>query len=444
MNLRRFTLTLALAFCCLGQSAFAQMPKPALVGYWQNWSSNLKLTDIPNEYNVIQLAFATTVGSSLYQMEFNRPYNYGKTQFMADIDELHSEGKKVILSIGGASDPVRLDDETAKNAFINSINAILADYEYKMDGIDIDFESSSMEMGDDWQMGSLTPIQQNLVDAIRSIKSTYETQSGKTMLLTMAPETLYLVGGLSNYQLNNSHGSIFLPIIEELEDEIDLLHPQFYNAYESVAIDGKVYSDDWNPNYVTAIAESIMHGFTLLGGKGTFNGFPEEKFALGIPANQCDGGTGSGFLTPEDMKNAVDYLRGDISKPAGFTYTLLDSYPNLAGLMTWSINTDKANCDGSYLFANTYTEIFTENNVTSTEAGLNESLRFYPNPATNQIQLEGYADMDRVEILSLDGRTLLSTDNTSAPINIEGLDNGVYLIQAQNGEQTLTSRLMKQ
>ncbi len=423
MNLRRLFLTLTLAIFCLGQSAYAQMPHPALVGYWQNWSADLKLTDIPDEYNVIQLAFATTTGSSMYQMEFNLPYNYSKAQFKSDIDVLHGEGKKVILSIGGANDPVRLDNATAKNGFINTINAILADYEYKIDGIDIDFEGTSMQMGSGWTMTNLTTAQQNLVDAIRSIKSTYEAQSGKTMLLTMAPETVYLVGALSSYQLNNSNGGIFLPIIQELKDEIDLLHPQFYNAYESIAIDGQIYRDNGDPDYVTAIAESILRGFTI-SGKGTFDGFPEEKIAIGIPANHCDSGTGSGFLDPDEIIDATNYLMGKISKPSGWSYTLLGSYPNLGGLMTWSINEDKANCNGSYQFANTYSQIYPE------QIKQDQTISF------SNIATKTYGDADFTPTVSASSG--LAVTLTSSNTNVATIVNGkIHIVGA--GSATITA-----
>lgn len=64
--------------------SFGQMPKPALVGYWENWNT-MKLTEIHDNYTVIQIAFATTKGSSLYDMEFNLPWGYSKVDFLTDI-----------------------------------------------------------------------------------------------------------------------------------------------------------------------------------------------------------------------------------------------------------------------------------------------------------------------------------------------------------------------
>ena len=105
-----------LTFSLLNFVAFSQIPNPCLVGYWQNWSP-MKLSEIHTNYNVIQLAFATTKTGTDYDMEFNLPSNYSKTAFLADVDLLHGQGKKIILSIGGAADPVILDNVSKKNIF---------------------------------------------------------------------------------------------------------------------------------------------------------------------------------------------------------------------------------------------------------------------------------------------------------------------------------------
>jgi hypothetical protein len=79
---------------------FSQMPKPALVGYWENWS-DLRLNEINDSYNVIQLAFATTKIGSEYDMEFNITPIYNSVEdFILDLDFLHENNRKVILRIG--------------------------------------------------------------------------------------------------------------------------------------------------------------------------------------------------------------------------------------------------------------------------------------------------------------------------------------------------------
>ena len=97
-----------------------------------------------------------------------------------------------------------------------------------------------------------------------------------------------------------------LPIIQEMKDEIDLLHCQFYNAYESVAIDNRVYQDNGSPSYMVAISESILR-VHYQKWKRAFAGFPAESL-IRLPAGTCS--AGSGYVTPANVNLAVDYLRG--------------------------------------------------------------------------------------------------------------------------------------
>lgn len=428
MIMRNLLLTFV-AFLISFSSTFAQqMPRPALVGYWENWGT-MKLTDIHENYNVIQLAFATTRGSSLYNMEFNLPYIYNTNTFINDARQLQSEGKVIILSLGGEKDPIRLDNQTAYDGFVASMKQVMDDYDFVFDAIDIDFEGSSMNFGY-WTMNNPAVGQENLVQAIRELQVYYRENTGKRMMLTMAPETVYLVGGLSQWQVNNSNGGAMLPVIQEMKDEIDLLHCQFYNAYESIAIDGRTYSDNGSPSYMVAISESILQGFTIKNGKGTFAGFPAEKFAIGLPAGTCS--AGSGYVTPANVTLAVDYLRGKTTKPANVSYTLRDTYPDLAGLMTWSINGDfSSTCSGRWTFAEAFKEAFPEDvqtSVTTPEGyGVNS---IYPNPTSGQLIFENFHSNEKVTIFSENGIWVgLERINENGEIELYSYESGVYLIE---------------
>ncbi|MEY5049884.1 MAG: hypothetical protein RLZZ175_3243 [Bacteroidota bacterium] len=424
----------AFILSALGVStSFAQIPKPACVGYWQNWSNNLKLTAINDNYNVIQLAFGTTVGTSLSNITFTLPSNYNKTTFMADIDVLHTKGKVVILSLGGANDPIRLDNTTARDEFVTSVNKILSDYSYKIDGIDIDFESSSLAFGATWTMTAPSVAQQNLIDATKSIMANYKTQTGKKLLLTMAPESIYLMGALSSYQVANSNGGAMLPIIQALSNELDLIHVQYYNAGGAgggtYAIDKKIYYDNSDPDYITAMTESIIKGFTLLSNKGVYNGLPASKVAIGLPSNRCDAGTGSGYNTPADVCSAVKYLQGKITKPAGWTYTVTQAYPDLAGMMAWSINEDLANCDGAYSYANNFSCAFPKS-VTAIDENIDIELNtIYPNPTNGQLNFNLTTNQE-VKIYNSTGFLLISKQLTpSENLNIESFEPGLYFVK---------------
>jgi len=436
--------------------AFSQIPKPALVGYWQNWSTGLKLTDVHDAYNVIQLAFGTTEGSSLSKITFSLPWDYEKNSFIEDIDVLHSKGKVVILSLGGGNDPIRLDNEEAKQEFISSVNYILQSYNYKFDGIDIDFESSSMAFGSSWTMNDPAPAQTNLIEAIKTLMIDYKNATGKKMLLTMAPETVYLMGALSSYQINNLNGGAMLPIIEQLEDDIDLLHCQYYNAGGAgggtFAIDGLIYYDDSDPDYITSMTESIIKGFPLLKNKGVYKGFPASKVAIGLPAksNNCNLGTGSGYNSPEDVCRAVKYIQGKISKPSDFTYTLTSSYRDLAGLMTWSINKDRNICEGVYAFAENFSCAFQALTALQNEFNENNGIILYPNPASDYVDLRVEIDLYGVtdfDIINVNGEVVYQGSMLSGEknynIDISNFKPGLYFLVILSKNTRLNKRFVK-
>lgn len=433
----------------LSTSIFAQIPQPALVGYWENWNS-LKLTDLHENYNVIQLAFAVTTGESMYEMEFNLPYHYTEATFKADIETLHSEGKKVILSIGGANDPVFLGSDSERDTFVEDISAILSRFDYLIDGIDLDFEgkTTSFNFNDNWTMTSPAPGQIRMIQAVEAIMANYAQATSKHLLLTMAPEVPYLAGGLSQWGVDNSKGGAMLPILEGLIDSLDVIHPQFYNATEAYGLDGRIYPNytvntQWEvtdptgfPSFVVAVTEAMIHGFTIKSGKGVFQGVPQEKFAIGLPASECDQWS-SGWLPPAEAVNAVKYLKGDISQPASVSYTLQETYPNLAGLMTWSINEDsystgnRSGCSRTpWEFANNFTNMFGELTTSLfNESSLRkvEDLGLTIQSATMYFNSSFHGQ--RLRIYNPQGQNVLQSQIAAGGLDLQSLPQGRYFVQ---------------
>lgn len=419
-------------------SVRAQFPNPSLVGYWQNWSS-MKLSEIHPNYNVIELAFATTKSGTDYDMEFNLPYGYSKTEFLKDIDDLHADGKVIILSIGGASDPVILDSDIKTETFINSINAIFSAYDYKFDGIDLDLESTSLHFGT-WTMDTPAQGQTNIIDAVKAIKSNFQLETGKRLYLTMAPETVYLQGALSDWQVKNINGGAYLPIVDALMDDLDLLCPQYYNAGGAqggtFANNGLIYFDTGDPDYIVALTETLIEGFTIKASKGKFNGISPSKLAIGLPANDCNA-AGTGYITDENLCNAIKYLRGYLSKPGSFDYTLNNSYPSLRGTMTWSINEDALSCSGAWSFANNFDCYFDEITAVNSPP-IETKIRCYPNPISQGdiLHLE-VTDAIDLELIDSQGNVVFrsSINSTTYDFDTKVLTPSIYLMKI-NGVET--------
>lgn len=423
--------------------ASAQLPNPALVGYWEGWGTQ-KLTDADDRYNVIQLAFAVTKGNSLYDMEFSLPFGYSKVDFLSDIDQLHSEGKVVILSIGGAADPVRLDNATALNRFVNSMNQIMEDYSYKIDGIDIDLESSSLGFGA-WTMASPAVGQNNMISGIQQVMENFKTQTNKKLLLTMAPETVYVQGGLSSWQVDNINGGAYLPIIEALKDDLDMINCQLYNAGGanggSFDLNGKLYYDTGDADYITAMTETLIKGFTIKSNKGAFSGLKASQIGIGLPAaeDNCSAGIGvsSGFVEHVEIVKAMKYIQGDITKPVGWDYTLTTSYPDIRGMMTWSLTHDATNCKGNWKFAEAFESSF-PTTITSLDEIKNEKLKIYPNPVKDILHFDiasGSGGFYRVK--SLLGNQVIYGDveSSTVELNVSGLESGTYILEVNGVNQ---------
>ena len=170
--------------------------QPVLIGYWHNWNAVeapfIPLNQIVSSYNVIVISFALPTSPSDMTMTFI-PEQYTQTAFISDIQALQNDGKKVLLSIGGATGVINLTDNIQKQNFITSLNNLIATYGF--DGLDIDIEHgdciyASGTISTPTNAGTL-----NLISAIQSIMSTFQTTYGHKMWLTMAPETAYVKGG---------------------------------------------------------------------------------------------------------------------------------------------------------------------------------------------------------------------------------------------------------
>ena len=124
-------LTLFL-FLLIGFNASAQLPSPALVGYWENWFGNfVYFSEIDARYNVIMVSFASNKTSNDYEMKFvPEPGKYwmNDTLFKTEMEEVQAKGKKVLLSLGGATYPIMLDYFPEKEGFFSSVTKLINEW----------------------------------------------------------------------------------------------------------------------------------------------------------------------------------------------------------------------------------------------------------------------------------------------------------------------------
>lgn len=372
---------------------FTPLPDKVIVGYWHNWGSSsapfMKLSEVVNtNYNVCDVSFIETwkLGESGVPEEMTKAEegaypkfsvftNYGQysdAEFKADVKVLQAAGIPVLISIGGQNGHVELNTEAEKDIYVQGVIDIVT--EYGFDGIDIDYEGGSMTVlngpSNSLEYSAITdPELKYGVDAIREIKAHF----GQEFLITTAPELYYVQEGRSSYP----SGSQFIAFLHNIRDILDLIHVQYYNFGGALwsSLDGQKYSVG-DVDLVVAMTDMLIQGFPLTNGL-TFPGLRQDQVAIGLPCvpNAAGGVTAENpkgyYFTPTEIIHALNYLmKGE--KDASLDYTLVgEHYPNLRGIMTWSINWD-ATTDGStavYEFANAYSTYFALLASTMTLAG---------------------------------------------------------------------------
>lgn len=415
----------------------AQTTSPELIGYWHNWNDpnapSIPLNQIDSRYTIVDIAFAVPVVGTDYKMEFV-PDQFSNSTFLSHVQALQSQGKKVIISIGGAATHVSLDNISERDTFISTMGNILTTYGF--DGIDIDLEGSSVSVTG----GTIaTPIDAkiiNLIDAIKQIMSNYYTTNNKRLLLTMAPETAFVQGGMSAY---GGIWGAYLPIIHALRDSIEILHVQLYNSGSMYGIDGNIYTQGTS-DFIVAMTEAVIQGFNTSG--GMFIGLPANKVAIGLPA--CPSAAGGGYTDTTSVINAVQYLRGVGPKTGTYTLQLLGGYPSLRGMMTWSINWDAVStCATTYEYANTFESIFS---TTSSTLELNSevSVDIFPNPVSEFLTINTNINQCSIKVTNLLGEIIQDPILFDQSIYIQtlGWKKGVYFIIITNPNWTAVKKVV--
>lgn len=402
-----------------------QAPNPALIGYFHNWQDlnapYIQLDQIDARYNIIDIAFAVPQFGTSYKMEF-APDLVSQATFISQVQTLQGQGKKIIISIGGATAPVSLNNSAERDTFVSTMTNIITTYGF--DGIDIDFEGSSLSITG----GTISaPIDQpiiNLIDAVKQIMANFYATNNHRLLLTMAPETAFVQGGQSAY---GGIWGAYLPVIDALRDSLEILHVQLYNSGSMFGIDGAIYTQG-TADFIVAMCEAVIQGFSTSG--GLFAGLPASKIAVGLPA--CSMAAGGGYTDTATVKAAIDYLRGNGTQPGSYTLFNPSGYPNFRGMMTWSMNWDAvATCGSSYEYAQSFQNIFGTPTAITTTASDAQKFSVFPNPVSDVLHFicsNHKSNPTTIRVYNTLGEIMISKDFTSTigTINISNFPNGIY------------------
>jgi GH18 family chitinase len=416
------TLNNTIKIAPVSTNRFIPLPSKIILGYAHSWENAgapfLYFSQmVGSKFNVVDYSFVETVNRDGYtpvlttnDTRYLTNGVFNKQLLKNDIKSLRDSGVPVIVSIGGQNGHVVLDNVAQKNIFVNGLKAIIDEYQF--DGVDIDFEGGSMNFNagglrDISYAGiSAYPRLKNVVDAFKELKAYY----GPGFLLTAAPETQYVQGGYSTY--TDTFGS-FLPIIQNLRNDLDLLAVQLYNTGGENGLDGQYYGSAKKSNMVTALTDMIIKGYNIATTGMHFDGLPPSKVLIALPA--CPSAAGSGYLTPTEGINAMHYLRTGTTF-SGRTYTMQPGgpYPSLRGLMTWSVNWDASSCGNSSELSKAYATYFASQSAAKTlavdkiEVKSNTIVYFKNNALSVTNETE---DIARVDVFNTIGQNLVNHQN---------------------------------
>ncbi len=132
----------------------SDLPPHALVGYlhasFANGAGYTRLADVPDSWDVIDLAFGEPTSVTSGDIRFRRcpvtecPNVESDAEFKAAVKAKQAAGKKVLISIGGQNGRVQLTTTAARDTFVSSVSDIIDTY--GLDGLDIDFEGHSLSL----------------------------------------------------------------------------------------------------------------------------------------------------------------------------------------------------------------------------------------------------------------------------------------------------------
>jgi len=294
-----------------------------LIGYWSGLGP---IRDVSPQWDVIIVAFATPQrGAPEGTMQYT-VRGMTEQQFKDDIKYKQSQGKKVMISLGGGGLYFTLSSEASKNNFIKTVEDICEKYGFN--GIDIDFETASLELdpGDTDFKHPITPSTVNLIVAMRAIHDHF----GKDFMLSLVPEGSQIPAAYPGY--GGQFGS-YIPLLQGIRDIISFVDTQDYNCPPIEGLDGEFYMPG-SVDYHAAATELVLHGFDVgRDPKHHFDALPAEKVAIGYLNSDT---------TPEIVADSMRYLITGKSKTPT-TYKLLKpgGYPKFDGAMFWTIDADR-------------------------------------------------------------------------------------------------------
>lgn len=306
-------------------------PRHELIGYWVPHAPNGKmmpLRDVSPAWNVVIVSFASPKpGAPQGTFRFRLHKGINAKEFKKEIAYLKSRGQKVMISLGGGGQYVRMDSAASVPNFVHSIEKLVTKWGFQ--GIDIDFESPSLDLSDQ-DTDFRHPVNPSTVHLIMALRQLYR-HFGPHFMISLVPEGTQIPAGYRSY--GGQFGSE-LPIVYALRHSLAFVDVQDYNTPPLEGLDGEIYQVH-TADYYAAMTELLLHGFPVAGN-------PKHQFPA-LPANKVVTGFLVNYANPSTITSALHWIISG-KEPAGSRYHLMRAggYPDFRGAMFWNIDSDWA------------------------------------------------------------------------------------------------------